>query len=222
METLSLGKLTFDSFLPYVTVQENSVSDYPWTIVDHISLTESEELQLNFITQRLQQEPTHLLNEATIWGRAIYPMLLLGETTGIRARAEVPLSAKYAKFQIAGIADGALGKTIGTRLVAPLLVVVEAKRGIEGTDPIPQLYGEMLAAAWLNWQANQQDPQVIFGCYTIADTWTFVRGEVGGCGADRPEMAIEYSPEYSQKHDMLKILRLLKSIVSPSFSGQTN
>ncbi|NJM49380.1 MAG: hypothetical protein HC860_27025 [Alkalinema sp. RU_4_3] len=77
METLSLGKLTFDSFLPYVTVQESSVSDYPWTIVDHISLTESEELQLNFITQRLQQEPTHLLNEATIWGRAIYPMLLL-------------------------------------------------------------------------------------------------------------------------------------------------
>jgi hypothetical protein len=44
METLSLGKLTFDSFLPCVAVQESSVSDYPWTIVDHISLTESEEL----------------------------------------------------------------------------------------------------------------------------------------------------------------------------------
>jgi hypothetical protein len=55
-------------------------------------------------------------------------------------------------------------------VVALFLVVVEAKRGIEDSDPIPQLYGEMLAAARLNWQLDQQESQVIFGCYAIADT----------------------------------------------------
>jgi hypothetical protein len=111
-----------------------------------------------------------LLNEATIWARAIYPLLLLGERGAIRARAEVSLSATYRQFQISGIVDGALGKTIAARMVAPFLVVVEAKRGIEGSDPIPQLYGEMLAASRLNWQLDQQEPQAIYGCYTITDT----------------------------------------------------
>lgn len=102
---------------------------------------------------------------------------------------------------------------ITTRVVAPFLVVVEAKCGIEGSDSIPQLYGEMLAAARLNWQLNQQEPQVIFGCYTIADTWTFVKGEVAQVDTDRPILSIEYSHEYTQKYDIVTILKLIKSIV---------
>jgi hypothetical protein len=62
------------------------------------------------------------------------------------------------------------------RLVAPLLVV-EAKQGIEGTDPIPQLYGEMLAAAWLNWQANQ-----IFRPNDLGLSGSLIQGQSG----DRP------------------------------------
>jgi hypothetical protein len=213
METLSIGKLNFESFAPFVEIREQPMMDYPWTKVDGIALTQMEQTQLNFITQKLLEEPAHLLNEATIWGRAIYPLLLLGEQGAIRARVEVPLSAKYQQFHITGIADGALGKTIATRVVAPFLVVVEAKRGIEGSDPIPQLYGEMLAAARLNWQLNQQEPQVIFGCYTIADTWTFVKGELAQVDSERPVLSIEYSYEYTQKYDIVTILKLIKSIV---------
>jgi hypothetical protein len=78
----------------------------------------------------------------------------------------------------------------------------------------------MLAAARLNWQLETQksvsppDPQIIFGCYTIADTWTFLQGEVTRIDSDRPKLTIEYSQEYSQKHDSVTILKLIKSIVA--------
>jgi hypothetical protein len=213
MEILSIGKLNFESFTPFVDIREKPIYEYPWTQVDAIALTPVEETQLQFITQKLLEEPSHLLNEATIWARAIYPLLLLGERGAIRARAEVSLSATYQQFQITGIADGALGRTIASRVIAPFLVVVEAKRGIEGSDPIPQLYGEMLAAARLNWQLDQQEPQIIFGCYTIADTWTFLKGEVAQVNGERPVLSVEYSREYTQKYDIVTILKLIKSIV---------
>ena len=137
----------------------------------------------------------------------------------IRARAEVPIAADYPRFKISGIADGALGKTVATRVIAPFLVIVEAKRGIEGNDPTIQLYGEMLAAARLNWQQQPQETQIIFGCYTIADTWTFLRGEVRHIDSDRPHLKIEYSQEYAQKHEGLTILQLIKSIVHQQLSS---
>jgi hypothetical protein len=217
METLSIGKLTFEQLTTFVQLEEHPMQVYPWTQVQDCLLTDQETLQLGFISARLLEEPAHLLNEATIWGRAIYPLLVLGEQGEIRARAEVPIAADYPKFKINGIADGAIGKTIATRVVAPFLVLVEAKRGIEGSDPTIQLYGEMLAGAKLNWQRNwqrhPQDSQIIFGCYTIADTWTFLRGEVRHLDSDRPHLKIEYSQEYSQKHDATTILKLIKSIV---------
>lgn len=216
METLSIGKLTFESLTPFVILEEKPMQKYPWTQVDEIVLTDNETLQLGFIHDRLLEEPAHLLNEATIWGRAIYPLLVLGEQGEIRARAEVPISAQYPQFKITGIADGALGKTVATRVIAPFLVLVEAKRGIEGSDPTIHLYGEMLAAARLNWQQQPRDVQIIFGCYTIADTWTFLRGEVRDIDSDRPHLKIEYSQEYTQKHDSVTILKLIKSIVQKS------
>ncbi len=214
METLSIGKLNFENLASFVEIQEKANTNPSWAAVEAAELTNDETVQADFITQRLAAEPAHLLNEATIWARAIYPLLVLGEYGEIRARAEVPISAKYQKFYINGIADGAMGKTIGSRVVAPFLVILEAKRGIEGSDPIPQLYGEMLAAARLNWQLNPDtETQKIFGCYTIADTWTFLQGEIRNIDSDRPILSIEYSREYTQKYDANTILKLIKSIV---------
>jgi hypothetical protein len=214
METLSIGKLNFENLATFVEIQEKANTNPSWAAVESSELTTDETTQADFITQRLAAEPAHLLNEATIWARAIYPLLVLGEYGEIRARAEVPLAAQYQKFYINGIADGAMGKTIGSRVVAPFLVILEAKRGIEGSDPIPQLYGEMLAAARLNWQINPDtETQKIFGCYTIADTWTFLQGEVRNIDSDRPILSIEYSREYTQKYDANTILKLIKSIV---------
>jgi hypothetical protein len=136
MEALSTGKLNFENLANFVEIQEKANTNPSWTAVETAELTADEITQSDFITQRLAAEPAHLLNEATIWARAIYPLLVLGEYGEIRARAEVPLAAQYQKFYINGIADGAMGKTIGSRVVAPFLVILEAKRGIEGSDPI--------------------------------------------------------------------------------------
>lgn len=194
-------------------MEEKGVAAYPWLNDPGIALTDMEQQQLGIIQSRLLNDPTHLLNEATIWSRAIYPLLLLAERDNIRAWAEVVLSAQFSAFDISGIADGAIGQSIAGRLISPYLVVVETKRGIEGADPIPQLYGQLLAAAYLNWKADHQDPQEIFGCYTIADSWTFLRGEVSQFETECPMLKVEYSREYSEKYDAELILKILKQIV---------
>jgi len=126
----------------------------------------------------------------------------------------VSLKARYPTFEVEGIADGALGRSFGGRLQCPYLVVVETKRGIEGQNPIGQLYGQLLAAARLNWQRNQGDPQEMFGCYAIADSWTFIRAEVAGLDTKRPGLRVESSREYMEKVDAETILKLLKTIVT--------
>ena len=83
-------------------------------------------------------------------------------------RTNVHESAKYAMFELEGIADGVMGPSFAGRIQCPYFVMVETKRGVENTNPIFQLYGQLLAAAWLNDQLKEQDVQEIFGCFTIA------------------------------------------------------
>jgi hypothetical protein len=211
---LTIGKVSLGDLMSLIQLEEQGVSVHPWLDVQEISLTAAEEQQLAIVKSRLLDDPTHLLNEATIWSRAIYPLLLLAEQDNIRAWAQVSLTGQFSTFEISGIADGALGRSIAGRLTAPYLVVVETKRGIEGVDPIPQLYGQLLAGAYLNRSANRQDLQEIFGCYTIADSWTFLRGEISQFEAERPMLKVEYSREYSEKYDAELILKILKQVVN--------
>jgi hypothetical protein len=211
--SISVGKLSLNDLRPLLDLDEREVADYPWLQVQDIPLSESEQQQLDWVKSRLVDEQTHLLNEATIWGRAIYPLLLLAERRNIRAWAEVPLSTAFPNFDIAGIIDGVLGKSVAGRLTSPYLVVVEAKRGIEGADPIPQLYGQLLIAAHLNWQTNALEPQEIFGCFTIADNWTFLRAELSAIASSKPRLLLEFSREFSEKYEPYVILKILKRIV---------
>jgi len=196
-----------------VEIHEQPIGDYPWLEVGHIALSEADQQQITIITLRLQRSSTNLLNEATIWGKAIFPLLLLAEQSTIEAWAEVPLSAQYPSFELEGIADGVLGRGIAGRMATPYLVMIEAKRGIDGVNPIFQLYGQLLGGAWTNWQQDQQDPQEIFGCYTIGQTWQFVRAEVSRLDIDRPHLFVEYSEEYPEKTEAETIAKILKSIV---------
>lgn len=84
-----------------MAICEKSAADPNWADVEIIELTPDEKTQSDFIIQRLLSEPTHLLNKATIWAGAIYPLLVLGEHGEIRARAEVPLAAQYQNFILA-------------------------------------------------------------------------------------------------------------------------
>jgi hypothetical protein len=218
MEKLKLSTLDLSHLKQHVKLTEKPGIHYDWLNVDEVDLSDRETQSVTYLQQGLQTIQVHLLNEATLWSRAIYPLLQLAEQDNIQIWAEVGLSAKYAQFELEGIADGVMGPSFAGRIQCPYFVMVETKRGIENTNPIFQLYGQLLAAAWLNHQLKAEDPQEVFGCFTIADAWTFVRAEVGAIESDRPSLTVEFSPEYAEKFDAPRILRILKKIIGRSVS----
>jgi len=214
MEKLILSTLSLPSLKQWVNLDEYGIADYDWLNVEAISLSEAEQQELQRLRLRLLNHRTLLMNEATIWARGIYPLLLLAEQGNIEAWAGVAMRATYLQFEMEGIADGVLGKCVSGFIETPYLIVVEAKRGLEAQNPVYQLYGQLLVAAHLNWENNPKEPQEIFGCYTIADSWSFIRAEVNGMIADRPIMRIESSRQYAEQYDAETIVKILKGIVS--------
>ena len=221
MQKFTLSNLTLSDLKQIVELDEADTPQAEWTQVEEHTLTPEEKQQLEPLLSRLFNQKIHLFNEATIWARAIYPLLLLAERDNIQAWSSVPLQTCYANFELEGIADGALGKTVAGRLEAPYLVILETKRGVEAQNPIFQLYGQLLAAAHLNWELTPRDPQEIFGCYTIADSWTFVRAIVSGLDIAKPTLYVESSREYAEKVDAETILKLLKVIVARYCNAST-
>ncbi|MFM6811912.1 MAG: hypothetical protein ACKPJ4_08215, partial [Dolichospermum sp.] len=207
MEKLTLSKISKADLKKIVHLEEQGIDNYDWLNVENVTLNESEQQQLYYLQSHLLNYSLHFMNEATIWARGIYPFLLLAEQGKIQAWSEVPLQAKYPNFELEGIADGVLAKTVSDSVEVPYLVVVEAKKGLENQSPLCQLYGQLLTVAHLNWEEDQQDLQEIYGCYTIADVWTFIRTEIEGINAEKPTMKIEFSREYSSKIEGQIILR---------------
>jgi hypothetical protein len=188
---LTLSSLSLTELKRFVHLKEGKVGTYDWNQVEDLPLTALEQQQLTQVRSHLVNRDTTLMNEATI-----------------------PLSAEYPTFAIEGIADGVLGRNVAGRLEAPYLVVVEAKRGIDASTPVYQLYGQLLAAARINWELEPHQPQEIFGCYTIGDTWKFLRAEVDQLNSEKPLIQLEYSREYVEKLETETIFRILKTIVS--------
>jgi len=211
---LSLSKLKPGDLDAVVTLTERDVLSEEWMSVEMMGLRDREQQQVQDLQARLLRERLPLMNEATVWSRAIYPLLLLAEQDSIQAWAQVELSAQYKTFKLSGIADGVLGQCIMGELKTPYLVVVEAKRGLEAENLKYQLYGQLLAAGRMNWQHHPQDPQEIFGCYTIADTWTFIRARISGLDTDKPALSLESSRDYGEKVEAATILKLLKGIIN--------
>src|SRR5262249_249080 len=140
-----------------------------------------------------------------------YPLLVLAERGTIRAWAEVPLAGSFNDVEIRGEADGALAASVDEELGPPYLVVIEAKRGTTGTDPVAQLLGALLGAGRLNERAASPI-RALFGCYTIADVWTFVRAQFEWT-EPMPAMRVLSSREYTEKTEAATILAILESIV---------
>jgi len=90
----------------------------------------------------------------------------------------VPIAAIYPTFEINGVTDGAIGKEASGKLTAPYLVVIEAKKGIGTEDPQPQLYAQLLAIAQLNQSKDATGEAQVFGAYTVADSWVFVKATI--------------------------------------------
>ncbi len=79
-------------------------------------------------------------------------------------------------------------------------------------NPQWQLYGEMLAAMVANTSGDRASA-VMYGCYTVSDTWTFMRGEGASLDGDVPALTVESSREYSERVEAEQIVGVLKGIV---------
>ncbi len=216
------SELTLKEIRRIVRLKEQRVAADSWFKDEQILLSEAEKQQIKYITGCLLPYETTLMNEATIWGRAIYPMLLMSEKYDLQAHAEVSLEAEYPCFVLHGIADAVIGKCQAGVVEVPYIVVVEGKRGLEGKNPRFQLYGELLAAAHINWEENPEPEKTVFGCYTVADSWTFLQAKITDIESELPEMDIESSREYVEKIEAETILKTLKYMVSHYISQKGN
>ncbi len=54
----------------------------------------------------------------------------------------------------------------------------------------------------------------VFGCYTVYDNWTFVRGAVRGVADGTPSLAVETSREFAEPQEAGLILELLRGIIA--------
>lgn len=225
MATVSFSKLTLSELRKLVNLKSRGIGLYDWLTVDALPLEAETSQQIQILQTRLSTSRPHLLNEATMWARFIYPLLSLAEGGEIQAWSQVGLAAKYPGFELDGIADGVLARCIDGYLEAPYLVVVEAKKGLDAENPMFQLYGQLLAAARMNWEMDGQATQEVFGCYTISDSWTFFRAEVTGFTAPEdltlspvstlpPTLKLESSREYSERLEAEAILKILRGIVA--------
>ena len=217
-QSFNFSRLTPGFLNSMVTLREKGVTPALWDTTD-VSLTEHERRQIEAIISSLAHKSIVLMNEATIWSRAIYPLLVLAEQGELEAWAQLPLKAEYPRFVLEGIADGAVGYNLSGPSKSFCLIVVEVKREPEEQDPLSQLYGAMLAAAKLNWAQDNQVPQEIYGCYTIADNWIFAHGLAEDIEDLRPTMTVALSRAYSEKLEAETILRILKSITSKFAQG---
>ena len=213
MCTYTFSQLSEETLKTLVTLHEEDGAPEVWEKMQ-IALTTDEVRRLNDLKSTLHRRNLLGMNEATLWARAIYPMLVLAEQGSVQAWSSVSLSAEYPTFKLEGEADGALAPAVAGRIRPPYLIVHEAKRGIKASEPQFQLYGEMLAAAWLNWQSDSNPEQEIFGCYTVNDIWIFVRGLVTDIETEKPTLAAEFSFIYDGISDAENIVQLLKFIVA--------
>lgn len=210
---ISGSNVTKQQLQQFVDIHDHGIQSYQWLETEDLIIDPDIQQELKYLVKRLLNYDTHLMNEATIWSRAIYPLLSLVEVEDIQAWAEVSLKATYPNFTIEAIADGVLGCSVSGMLESPYLVVVEAKRGLEAENPVYQLYTQLLAATWLNWQKAPVEPQIIFGAYTIADTWKLMRAEVQGFTSDRPTLMLQTSREFSEKLETERLFKILKKMV---------
>jgi len=213
MRKLPFSQMTREDIAILVKLHDLRIVPEIWDELAQGELTETERRFIDTVIGGFQRVSPTLVNEATVWARSIFPLFLLAEAEGVVVQADVPLSARLGEVELAGSADGAFGTPVLGELSAPFLIVVEAKRGVEGYNPVMQLYGELVAAAWLNTRETRQPKQRIYGCYTVGATWTFVRADLDDLDTDRPSFSVASSPELGEKLEAATIVKILKSIV---------
>ncbi len=217
MRVLSLSTFTLELFTQELghTVTR-SRDEALWTALEQSPITDLERATLAVNAERLKRFHATRANEATLWSRAIYPLLMLAERDDIVAWAQAPVLARWvpSAFELRGVADGTLARDEAGLPSDPYLLVIEAKRGIDAVDPMAQCVGSMLAVGLKRLTATK--PEEVFGCFTIADTWTFLRGSLSTETGDAARLRLDLtvSREYEGRFESALVLATLKGIVS--------
>lgn len=219
MTKLSLASMTLDDLGRFAALESRGMAPEPWqgeaAVLDTVTQT-----QLAYLTEKLSGARPTTLNEATLWSRAIYPLLELAETGLVRAWAQVPFAARdpHSDTEISGVVDGVLARegVLAGAPGQPFLLVMEAKRGMDATDPRPQLLAAILGVLWTRMtQAEPDRPIEAFGCFTVGDIWTFVHAEAlvrPPQSAPRLAVTLSWSREYTERVEADAILRVLSWI----------
>ncbi len=222
MSSLSLASLTVESLQTLCRLTGHDVTDEPWRSLSASELSDDDRRFVAFYTSKNFGASATAMNESTVWSRVIYPLLMLAEVRDVKAWSQVPLTASIpsrdaaAPHTLTGVIDGVLAPESPLRGTPdlPYLLVVEAKRGMDASDPRPQMLGAILAAAALRRQATARTVTQ-YGCYTVGDVWTFVRASVDLPVAEAlPAVHLEWSREYAERHEPEAILELLRGIAS--------
>jgi hypothetical protein len=211
MKTYAFNELNATKLLEVAAIHHELPRPDVWEVLARGEISEGDRVALGLIIAKIRDVRLLLANEATVWARAIYPVLELAERRGIYAFSLVSLAGKFADVELRGEADGALAAGVNMEPEAPYLVVVEAKRGVGATEPVSQLIGAMLCAARRN-ERDGKPAEEIYGVYTIADVWTFVRAQIDWT-EPRPSVRVLGSSEYMEKTEAATILAILKSIL---------
>jgi hypothetical protein len=231
MKTLTFSELIVTGGaldLGFVRSRLHASAAEPWSSLAKTPLTDQERADLDALRRRLAFTSTSRANEATLWARAIYPLLMVAEVDDVRAWSQVALSVVVRgaglrglgdePLRLHGIVDGALAVDAAGQPVAPFFLVVEAKRALDAVDPLPQLQGAMLTVALQRLEDQPDRAHDVFGCFTIGDAWTFVRGRFArGVDADgRGEVGADYHPsrELSEHAEADTIASILKAVVA--------
>jgi hypothetical protein len=212
MESYALKELTTAQLREVAVIRHEAKQPAVWEKLARREIGERERAALELILDKLRDYGTLRVNEATLWARAIYPLLALAERDDIRAWSLVPLAGTFNDVELGGEVDGALASSFAEEVELPYFIVAQAKRGVGGSDPMAQLLGAMLCAAKRNDHEGHPAEQ-IYGCFTIGDVWTFVRGKLDW-SQPKPAMSVLPSREYTERTEATTILAIIESVLA--------
>src|SRR6202042_2532219 len=90
---LSFDAVTLDDLTRLAALETPAAMRAPWDVAQE-PLDERTQLLLGYLTEKLAEAHPTTLNEATLWSRALYPLLELAESGRVRAWAEVTFAAR--------------------------------------------------------------------------------------------------------------------------------
>ena len=128
MQTYPLSQLTEETLNTLVTLHEVDGAPETWEKMQG-TLTPEEHILLDYLRTTLHRHNLMVMNEITLWSRAIYPLLRLAEQGTIQAWAGVPLKATYPTFKLEGEADGHSHPLLGERCAPPISLCMKPREG---------------------------------------------------------------------------------------------